>query len=604
MASVVETVRGLVAQVREQPLTALTALVVTFIAICLTTRFTTGQNHGIQSKSQLLDAKTPPAIPYWIPYLGHLPQMLFKSDSFLAGLRKLHPGGAFSLTFFGRTHTIVFKPALTAALADQPPQVIDGGPASRHLMQSVFGYPRSKSSMALYDKVVPDIKGLDTHLSSEPSLGQMVERTATTLRHNIADFVTFNSGDIDQTPWERLAEAGLVEDAGADTPVVEADMFELVRNFVAFTANGSLFGSDFVENYPEFWRAFWRFDAGFTTLAMDYPSLLPLSKAIGARRARSVLFRCLDEYENALETHRNGGNPGPKWADLDNVGPVVQGRLDDVYRKQALSIQQRSAFDLALAWAVNTNANPLIFWMLCRIYADPDLLARIRAEIAPFVVPEKIAVEFGGIFETPRRIEKVDVDGLVNQCPYLNASYIESSRLDASTWSFRSVREDTVVGDKSGPEDAQKVLLRAGTYALGAYELHHTDPSAYEDPLTWRAERHIRWKVNNKGGKEAVADAGSTRPFGKFHPVESGLVGCARGLTGVLGDGALMCDGTRFASREVLLFSAAILAVYDIEPINGGEWKLPKQKRTAGTRHPAWSTRVWIKSRPAESEDS
>lgn len=65
-----------------------------------------------------------------------------------------------------------------------------------------------------------------------------------------------------------------------------------------------------------------------------------------------------------------------------------------------------------------------------------------------------------------------------------------------------------------------------------------------------------------------------------------------------------MCKGRQFAVREILLFSAAIIAVYDIEPIGGGEWKLPKQKKTAGTKHPASSTRVWIKSRPLESEGS
>lgn len=525
MESLRAIVQDLVAQVREQPLAALTALVVTFIAIALTTRFTTRQSNAIQTNSQLLDAKLPPAVPYWIPYLGHIPQMAFNSDSFLAGLRKLYPGGAFSLTIFGRTHNIIFKPALTAALVNQPPHIIDGGPASRYLMQSVFGYPRSKSSMALYDKALPDIISLYSHLSSEPSLGQMAERTTTQLRHNIADFVTFNSGDIDQTPWERLAEAGLVEDAGGDAPIIEADMFELVRNFVAVTANGSLFGTDFVENYPEFWQALWRFDAGFMTLAMDLPSLLPLSKAIGARRARSVLFRCLDEYENALETHRNGGNPGPKWADLDNVSPMIQGRLDDVYRKHNFNIQQRAALELALAWAMNANANPLIFWMLCRIYSNPDLLARVRDEIAPFVVPEKIAVEFGGIFDTPRRIESIDLDGLMNKCPYLKASYVESLRLDLSAWSFKNVQEDTVVSDRAGTENAQKFLLRAGTYAHGAFELHHTDPLAYEDPLTWRAERHIKWNVNGKGEKEAAVDMGHIRPYSKLLPADCILVG-------------------------------------------------------------------------------
>ena len=58
-----------------------------------------------------------------------------------------------------------------------------------------------------------------------------------------------------------------------------------------------------------------------------------------------------------------------------------------------------------------------------------------------------------------------------------------------------------------------------------------------------------------------------------------------------------MCKGRQFAIREILGFTAAILCMYDIEPAGGGPWKLPKQINGAGTKRPASSTRVWIKSR-------
>lgn len=601
MASLVAAAEGLVARLQEQPWVALAA---TLIIACITVRLMSGHNEGHQPNSQILDAKTPPAVPYWIPYLGHLPRFAFNSESLLVGLRNLYPDGAFSLTFLGTTHTMVYRPGLTAALVNQPAHMIDGGPASKHLLKSNFGYPRSKSSLALYDKVLPGLKDQYAHLLSEKSLGWMVDRTMERLRHNIADFVTFNSGDIDQTHWERIAEAGLVEDPTvAGVPVIEANMFELVRNFVAFTANGSLLGTDFVENYPEFWQALWRFDAGFLPLAVDLPSLVPIGKAIGARRARSALFRCLDEFERALETHRDGGNPGPQWADLDNVGPVIQGRLDEVYRKHGLSIPQRSALDLSLVWAMNANASPFVFWVLWRVYSDPELLAQVRDEIAPFVVLEAPVIGFGAAvgIDTPSRIERLDLDGLMNKCPRLKASYVESLRLDFSSWSFKAVREDTVLGARDG----EKVLLRAGTYAHGAYELHHTDPSAYEDPLTWRHERHIKWEVNEKGEKRPVANLGDIRPYGESPVPPPRHLTCGEnlymvlGLTSESGGGAHMCKGRQYAVREILLFSAAIIAVYDIQPVGGGEWKMPKSRRTTGTKQPVQETRVWIKTRPS-----
>lgn len=508
MESLAGVGQGLVAQVLEQPLAA---LAVTLVVICITTRLVTGGNNSSQTDPTIQGAMIPPAVPYWIPYLGHIPQMAFNADAFFARLKPLYPHGAFSLNFLGGTHSIIFKPGLINSLFAQPKHAVDGDVASKHLVQAVFGYPRSRADSELYDRFLDDMRQQYDHLNTEKSLGQMVRRTADRLRHNVADFVSFNGGEIDQVPWERLAGAALVEEPGGEA-VVEADMFELVRNFVAFTAAPAIMGSDFVDNFPQFWQALWRFDKGFMALAMDLPAVLPINKAIGARRARGFLLSWLDEFENAMETTRQGGNPGPKWADLDNVSPLVQHRVD-IYRKYNLNVKQRSALDLALIWALSANSNPIIFWVLWRVYSHPDLLARIRDEIADYVVLEKPAVGFGAAFNSATRIESIDPAALLNKCPLLKASYIETLRLDFDGWSFKAVHEDTVVSDKQG----NKFFLRAGTYAHAASQLWHMDPAAYEDPEVWRAERHIRWRAtDSKGGKEAVAEMGDLKPYGKW----------------------------------------------------------------------------------------
>lgn len=510
MATLAALSQALAARIQEQPLPA---LVITIVIICVTTRLISSQNGASQVNTKLLDAKAPPAVPYWLPYLGHIPQMAFNADGFLAGLRKLHGGGAFTLNFLGSTHTVVFKPGLNTSLVNQNASSVDSGPTATHLMKANFGYPRSKASMERYHKIVPDTLSLYKYLSSEASLNQMVDRTVVRLRHNIADFVTFNSADIDQTHWERLAEASLIEDPGDGVPVVEAEFFELVRNFIAQTANVALLGTDFVENFPDFWQALWRFDRGFFTLMMDLPSILPINKAIGARRARGMALRWLDEFERAMDTYLDGGNPGPQWADLSNVSPLIQERVK-TWREHGLTIMERSAFELGLVWAMNANSNPLVFWMLWRIYSDPELLARVRAEIDPYVIIEAPAVGFGGLIGTATRIESINVDALINKCPWLKASYIECLRIDFNAWSFKAVQEDTVISERD--DVSEKFFLRAGTYAHGAHELHHTDPNSYPDPHEWRAERHIKWIVNEKGEKVPVADMGSIRPYGKI----------------------------------------------------------------------------------------
>lgn len=511
MAGLLEPVQVLLSHIQPQHLAV---FAVTFAVLCITTRILSASNGRSENNPGSREAKIAPAVPYWIPYIGHIPQMIFNSESFLAGLRQLYPGGAFSLNIFGGVHTVIFKPGLTASLINHPAHVADGHAASRHLVKSVFGYPRSKSSMETYDKMLDDILAAYKPLSSEPALSQMVDRTVQRLRHNIADFVTFNEGEIDQADWEKCADAATIEDNKGQL-VVEADLFDLVRNFVALTANVSLFGTNFVENFPRFWQSLWKVDEGFMALAADLPAFLPIGKAIKARRARSEAMASLRAFNVALEADREGRDPGPEWADIDNVSPLIQGRVDDVFRKHNLTIDQRAAIDFGLAWAMNANSNPLVFWMLWRINSDAVLLARIREEIAQYIVIEEPAHGFGPGFKAALRIVSVDVEGLVNKCPLLKAAYIETLRVDVSAWSFKVIREDAIISDKD--ESSDKFLLPKGTYAHGAHELNHMNPDVFPEPKEWYLERHIKWDTSNeKGEKRPVgADMGVMRPYGE-----------------------------------------------------------------------------------------
>lgn len=517
MAGLLALVQGLLSHIQQQHLVV---LAITFTVVCISTRILSGNNARTSNASHSGEAKVAPAIPYWVPYLGHVPQMAFNSENFLAGLRKLYPGGAFSLNFLGGVHTVIFKPGLTASLINHPVHIADGYASSKHLMKSNFGWPRGKASLEKYDKMLDDLLVIYKKLSSEPTLGQMVDRTVERLRHNIADFVTFNESEVDQVEWEKYANAETLQDKTGEA-VVEADLYDLVRNFIAMTANVSLFGTDFVENYPQFWQHLWRFDEGFMALAADLPVWLPISKAIAARRARSQAMACMRAFETALESDREGRKPTPEWADIDNVSPLIQSRVDEVYRKYDLTIEQRASCEFGLAWAMNANSNPLVFWLLWRINSDAVLLARIRDEIAPYVVIEKPAHGFGSAFKQALRIESIDVEGLANNCPLLKAAYIETLRVDVSAWSFKVIREDAIISDKDG--SSEKFLLPKGTYAHGAHELNHMNPDAFKEPKEWYIERHIKWDApNEKGEKRPVgADMGVVRPYGECLPLST-----------------------------------------------------------------------------------
>lgn len=203
-----------------------------------------------------------------------------------------------------------------------------------------------------------------------------------------------------------------------------------------------------------------------------------------------------------------GENPGPEWGDLDDVGPVVKGRIE-IYRKYGFSMQARAALENALLWAANANSNPTVFWMLERIYPDKALLAMLREEIEPYVRAVQPKQEFP-IPDAPL-LENLDVDGLCANCPLLKSCYIECLRLDAAPWSLKVAKQDFVLTPRE--KDAQGYMLRKGEYVHVAHDLHNTDPNAFENPDVFKADRHIKYDENGKGS----ADMGSMRPYGKSY---------------------------------------------------------------------------------------
>lgn len=340
------------------------------------------------------------------------------------------------------------------------------------------------------------------------------------------------------------------------------------------TANPALVGTDFVNNNPGYWENLWTMDRGFVYLATGLPRWTPFPPLTRAHVALRRMLTAASAFESALEKKWNGEDPGPDWRDLDNVGTLIKARME-VYRKYDLSIQARAAIEVALLWAMNANANPLIFWMLNHIYADKEVLQRIRDEVAPYVRAIQPSEDFG-IAELPR-LETLDHDALATKCPLLKSAYIESLRFDTAIWSLKAIRQDFVLSGRGERDpNADMFFLEKGSYAHIAHDLHHTNPQYYEDPGVWKADRHIRYVPDDDGEKKAQADMGNVRPYGGGHS---------------------MCKGRAFAQKEALMFTAAIVSFWDMEAKSGGEWKLPKPKRATGTKTTDEDQRVWIKRR-------
>lgn len=481
------------------------AAIVTFLVLILTTKALTGSPITVDVGGK---HKIPSSPSYWLPFLGHALSMA--KDGFLASMRSRFPDGIFSLKMAGKMHHFIYKPSLVAALFNLQRPAEEEQLLANRLLGSTFGV--GKKDAAIYNKIFPEALALYKHLSSEPGLSEVTNMALSQVKQNINSLVTFNPNPMDQTEWEKMSDVDVVEDNAKEGPITQVDLMELTRNFVATTVVPAIYGTDFVENFPEMWKWVWIYNESFVLLATGVPTWLPLPRLQRGKLARRRLLAYLYEFNEAMEKHIDGEEIDPKWQNLDNVSELVKGRIA-LFRQHGISLEGRAAFDLALLWATVANSNPLISWMLFEIYRDAVLLEQIREEIAPFVKAVQPKNEFGSAIWVPPVLEDVDIGGLITKCPLLKASYIETLRVYSCGWAMKLMHSDTVLEGKG--KGGESFLLKKGTYAHIPQELHQFDPQYFSDPTEWQAERHVRETVDEGGNKILTAELGTLRPYGK-----------------------------------------------------------------------------------------
>lgn len=541
-----------------------TALLATIIVLIVTRL-----SSSTQSKARTQNgASIIPAHPYWLPFIGHAPQM-FYGDGFLEHLRVLYRKGAFALNLGGSRHNILYTPGHVTALLNAKKENADSEDVARKLMVSIFDLP--VCDLEKYDAAHKDMVECYREILSNPGLEGLVENTAGRARDYVTNLVSFLESPVDQMPWEKNANITLLADAAqgssSNPTVVEASLFPLIRDFVAFTANPSIMGSDFLQNFPTFFDDIWTLDSGFIMLAAGLPRWAPIPTLTRAHIARRDNLKRLEEFHENLQKHHRGEPVESKWSSLDDVGTLLKARMQ-VYEKHDFSIRTRSSYELALMWAANANSDTLIFWMINHVYSDRVLLAQLREEIAPYI---KISHERTGLpIEAPPRISAIDTTRIFDSCALLKSVYVESLRFDTAPWSFKVIKNDFVL--QSREKGAEPLLLRKGEYVHAAHDLHNSDPEYWNDPKTFQADRHV--KKDDAGN--STADLGTIRPYG---------------------GGASMCKGRAFALREAMLFTAIVISMWDIQPQGGGKWKMPKHKKATGTYVTSDDTRVWVSRR-------
>lgn len=304
-----------------------------------------------------------------------------------------------------------------------------------------------------------------------------------------------------------------------DVPSSQAhDLLLWIRHFVTIGTADYLFGPENpLKRSPELEDDFWAFDHGLGGLMMGVFPSVTASRAYKGRERVVAAF---------LTYYRDGRQ--------EQASKIVRDR-HRIERSYNMSddMVSRSALSFLFAGVVNTTTTT--FWVVLRLFADPDLLATVRAEIEHSLAQAR---EIHGQ-------DHLSIALIQESCPMLVAVYRECLRLGSENSSVRLVKEDMVLNNKYYLKKGGVVQIAGGAI--------HADKAIWGDDV---AEFNPKRFLNGPKGSGA-----------SFHPA------AFRGF----GGGKTLCPGRHFANNEILCFAALIVRSFEITAPDGGRLKVPEK---------------------------
>lgn len=251
-----------------------------------------------------------------------------------------------------------------------------------------------------------------------------------------------------------------------------------------------------------------------------------------ALRSREKLQQALGEYYSSR-------------GDEDGTVAAVTRARSAVLRKHGLPDSEIGRFEASLLQLATGNTIPTTFWMVANVFARPDMVERLRAEL------EGLVQRRGGGDVVSINIARFD-----EACPLLVSCYRESIRLSNHALCVRRVMEETVISDGQGRSYTLKkgcdVQIPAG-FTHRAEDVWGSGAAAYEPDRF----------VGNQARLSAAAEKKKRSAYIPF------------------GGGKHLCPGRNFAFAEILGASAALILAFDLSADGrGAPVRLPDMAAT------------------------
>jgi cytochrome P450 len=268
---------------------------------------------------------------------------------------------------------------------------------------------------------------------------------------------------------------------------------------------------------------------------------------IFARRPVSVRNYLQERLRPFFTEHLDAG---------DDVSDLIKGRaaLD---RRLGFPDDELGITEFTMPWVGITNTVPALFWLIAHVFSDPDVVARIRAEMAAIVT---VAEAEGPPTATTTRTAKVDMTRLDDGCPLLVSCHRESLRVHSDQSYNRRVMSDTTLRD---PDTGREYLLRKGVHVQWTSVVPHRVPSVWGDGGEVNGNGNSGDDSGGGGG-----DDGTGFRADRFVAAASPEVEKARqGANIPFGGGKHLCPGRNFARAELLGFVGALALGFELDGV-------------------------------------
>lgn len=398
-------------------------------------------------------------------------------------------------------------------------------------------------------------------LMKEPFLSTATDSMVGLIQDNIHDMFSFSADPAKQRHWERAGRAI------PDGNIVDVDLFPMSMNYVGDIAGEILMGRALFKNYPNVLDDLWVFDNAFNALLTGAP---PVTRRLSnARAARARLITAFTEWKVAMLKTFRGEDPGHKWRDMSDVSETMKTRVRTLEGLPTSDLHN-AATNIAVYWGLMVNANKVSYWLLLHIISNQPLLAAIREEIAPFA---KTSDSSDG---KPPSLT-LDAMGLFKSSPLFKASFYETMRLYTAGTSYKKVLEPLTLTESAADAELfgkplpQSYHIPEGSFLVIPHSAMQTDHRLWADP-----ERFDPMRFLIDGGEEKVGldNDKKDRGAGEIYKISRDAKVDIKHLR-PFGGGHTVCKGRTFAEREVLVFVAAWLAVWDFSPADPTGWKIP-----------------------------